>query len=588
MRTSSPGLCNMKTKTTLFSLAGQHWGKLVVSAVLAVLSAALTLVPFYIIYLIALELLNPPIDQLLVWRLAGYFVAAVIGRFVLLYASSVTSHIAAFNVIYDLRVKLASHIGCLPLGFFSQRTTGGIKKVLSEDVEQIELFIAHHIPDLTAAIVLPLITIAFFFVMDWRLALAALAPMPLALAAQAFMYGGREQRELMRKYHDSLEEINGTIVEYVRGMPVVKVFNQTVHFFTRFKETVYGHRDMIITWTKREAPPWAAFTVIVTSSMFFILPVGLWLYIKESIELPILLLFLILGAGYLAPLTRVVMLGGLITQINEGLNRINEVLLCPPISVPINPRTPESYDIEFQNVGFAYDKTRVLSGVNLKAPKGTVTALVGPSGAGKTTVARLIPRFWDIQEGDILIGGVNVRDMLPETLMDTVAFVFQDVFMFSDTIFENIRTGMEGISKENVIAAARAAHAHEFISALPDGYNTTIGEGGHVHLSGGEKQRISIARAILKDAPIIILDEATAFADPENEAKIQDAFSKLMKDKTVIVIAHRLSSITDADQIVVIDQGRIVEQGKHERLLAQPTLYKKMWEAHTSARNLTL
>ena len=570
-------------KTTLFSLAGQHKGKLTASALLAVLSAGLSLVPFYIIYLIALELLEPPVEQVLVWRLVWYFVAAVILRFLLLFGSLIVSHIAAFNTLYDLRIKLARSMGGLPMGFFNQRTTGGIKKVLSEDVEKIELFLAHHIPDLAAGIALPLMAIVLFFVLDWRLALAALPPLPLSFFILSRMFRGSDT--VLTEYHDALEAMNGTIVEYVRGMPVVKVFNQTVQSFARFQGSVCSYRDLSVQFTKKMAPPWGAFMAVATSSLFFILPVGVWLYMRRSIELPLLLLFLILGAGYLHTLPKVASFGTWLRHINEGIGRIDDVLQHPPVQVPANPRIPQRYDVEFRDVGFAYGDKRALCNINLKAAEGTVTALVGPSGAGKTTMARLIPRFWDIQEGEILVGGVNIKEMSPETLMDKVAFVFQDIFMFSDTVFENIRMGMAGTTEADVIAAAKSAQAHEFIEQLPQGYQTVIGEGGDTHLSGGEKQRVSIARAILKDAPIVILDEATAFADPENEAKIQDAFSQLMQDKTVIVIAHRLSSITDADQIVVIDKGRIVEQGEHKQLLAQPTLYKRMWEAHTAAQD---
>ncbi|MEM7331389.1 MAG: ABC transporter ATP-binding protein [Chloroflexota bacterium] len=570
-------------KTTLFSLAKQHRGKLSLSAGLSVLSAALSLIPFYVIYLIALELLAPPIEQSRVWQLVWVFTGAVIGRFLLYYIALVVSHISAFSLLYDLRISLAQRLGELPLGFFSQRTTGSIKKVLSEDVEQIELFIAHHVPDLAAAIVTPIMTIGLFFVLDWRMALAALVPIPIAFVFISRMTQGLDK--VTAEYHNSLENMNGTIVEYVRGMPVIKVFNQTVDSFTRFQSSVYGYRELATQITKKMAPPYGYFLALVGSGLFFVLTPGVWLYLRGELSLPLLLLFLILGSGYLLPLPQVIGFGSTISNINEGVGRIDKVLQHPPIEAPAQPRVPERYDVEFRDVGFAYGEKQVLRHINLQVAEGTVTALVGPSGAGKTTMARLIPRFWDIHEGEILIGGINVKEMMPETLMDKVAFVFQDIFMFTDTVYENIRMGLPDVTEADVIAAAQAAQAHEFVEKLPQGYQTVIGEGGQTHISGGEKQRISIARAILKNAPIIILDEATAFADPENEAKIQEAFSQLMHDKTVIVIAHRLSSITDADQIVVINEGQIVERGQHEQLLAKPALYKRLWEAHTAAQD---
>jgi ATP-binding cassette subfamily B protein IrtA len=569
-------------KMTLFSLARQHRLKLSLSALFAVLSSALSLAPFYIIYLIAVELLEPPIDQDLVWQLAGIFVGAVIGRFLLFFLSLMTSHIAAFCLLYDLRILLAERLGKLPLGYFNQRTTGSIKKVLSEDVEQIELFVAHHIPDLTSAIVLPLMTVVFFFALQWQLALAALLPIPIAYYFITRMSQGMDT--IMVEFHDAMESMNGTIVEYVRGMPVVKIFNQTVQSFTRFQESVFNYRALVTETTYQMAPPWGAFLAVVGSSLIFILPPGVWMYMHDDISLSLLLLFLILGSGYLLPLPRIIGFGTNISRINEGVSRIDKVLQHPPIQVPDTPQLPQHYDVEFRKVSFSYGEHQVLNQVSLKVPEGSVTALVGPSGAGKTTIARLIPRFWDIEQGEILIGGVNIKDIPPAALMDQIAFVFQDVFIFSDTVLENIRMGSDA-TEADVIAAAQAAQAHEFIEQLPNGYHTVIGEGGETHLSGGEKQRISIARVILKNAPIIILDEATAFADPENEARIQDAFSALMQEKTVIVIAHRLSSITDADQILVIDRGQVVERGQHTELLTKPALYKRMWDAHTLAQD---
>lgn len=339
-------------------------------------------------------------------------------------------------------------------------------------------------------------------------------------------------------------------------------------------------------WSKKSVPYWAAFSVIVNASLFFILPVGVWLYTKGTLDLSVLLLFLILGAGYTAPLIRVVHYGALLRQCSHGVKRIDAIFLEPVISAPAEPKVPEIYSVEFCNVSFSYGEKRVLHDVSFVAKENTVTVLVGPSGAGKTTVGQLILRFWDIQDGDILIGGTKIKAIPIDTLMNRIAFVFQDVFMLNDTVYENIRMGMKEVDQEQVIAAAKAAQAHEFIETLPNGYQTMIGERG-TYLSGGESQRLSIARAILKNAPIVVLDEATTFADPENESKIQDALSELMHGKTVIVIAHRLSTITDADEIVVINEGHVVGKGKHEELLKSQNQYKKMWEAHMASLHWT-
>jgi ATP-binding cassette subfamily B protein len=567
----------------LIEIAGQKKVKLVLSGFLAAVSAILGFIPFIIIYLVIVELLSPPIEQAYVIRLAWIAFSAIVGRAIFLYGSGMLSHVAAFDILYGLRRNLSRKLGGLYMGYFTQRTSGEIKKIVNEDVERVELFVAHHIPDIVAGIILPIITISYLFTIDWRLSLIMLIPLPLAFMAQFWAFGS-SRRGLMERYSKSMENMNGTIIEYIRGMSVVKVFGQTVHSFKRFKDSVYAYLDVIIEFSKKGSPPWAAFVVITNSAIIFILPFGVWFYIKGSLEIQSLLLFLILGAGYMVPLMRLATLTGYLSQINEGVKRIDSIIGEPDISSPLVPAIPENNYIEFCNVDFAYKEKGVLENISFKAESGSVTALVGPSGSGKTTIAQLLLRFWDIGKGDILIGGISIKDIPNEALMDKIGFVFQDAFMFSDTVYNNICMNKKGATKSDVIAAAKAAQAHDFIETLPDGYSTVIGEGGKVHLSGGERQRIAIARVILKDAPIIILDEATAFADPENEVKIQDAFSELMHDRTVIVIAHRLSTITDADQIIVLDEGRIVGKGKHEGLLESQNLYKNMWEQHTSAR----
>lgn len=581
---------NKKGIMRLLEIAGQKKWKLFISGFLAIISAVLTLAPFIIIYLVMVKLLDAsfgPKDYGYIWKLAWIAVGTIIGRFLILFISSMFSHIAAFDILYGLRKNLAKHMGGLSMGYFTEKSSGEIKKVLSEDVENIELFIAHHIPDLVAGVALPLLTIGYLFIIDWRMALIALIPLPIAIILYIVMLGGSEFKNLVKKYHDSLEKMNGTIIEYIRGMPVIKVFNQTVISFSRFKDSVYGYRDFIIAWTKKGTPPWGAFTVIVGSSLFFLLPFGIWFYIKGTLELSTLFLCLMLGAGYMIPLLKVGMMGHLLSQINEGVKRIDKIIYHPKLPDAVTSKVPEISNIEFKNVSFSYTEKEILHNISFKAKEGTVTALVGPSGAGKTTIAHLITRMWDIDKGEILIGDVNIKDIPLEKLIDKVGFVFQDTFMFSDTVYENIRMGSEVVQEEDIIHAAKAAQCHEFIEELPERYNTIIGEAGTIHLSGGEKQRIALARVILKNAPIIVLDEAIAYADAENEVKIQSAFAEIMKGKTVIVIAHRLSTIVDADQIIVIDEGKIEEMGTHTELLKSRKLYKRMWDAHTSAQKWT-
>jgi ATP-binding cassette subfamily B protein IrtA len=576
----NPGL------SRLIELAGQRKEKLTASAALAAAGTLFGFVPYIVIYLVAVALLSPPIDEAYVWNLALIALGATIARFVLMYFSTVLSHMAAFEILFGIKRSLMEKIGCLPLGYLNTRTSGGVKKIITEDVDRIELFIAHHIPDVVSGIVLPVVTILFLFTVDWRLALVSLVPVPLALIAMLHAYRESESKS-MKGYFNALDEMNGIIVEYVRGMPVIKVFNQTVASFSRLRESVYNYRDYVVRWTRECVPAFSAFTVCINLPILFILPAGVWFFITGTLELPVLILFLILGVGYMSGMMKMMMFGGIWRQIGEGVSRIDAIMNEPELPAPEHPKIPDEYSVEFRDVFFSYGSEPVLSGVSFAAPAGSVTALVGPSGAGKSTAAQLIPRFWDVDSGSITVGGVDVRDIPPEKLMDMVSFVFQDLFMFHDTIEENIRMGNKKASKEEVAAAAGAAQADGFIRELPDGYDTVIGSAG-TYLSGGEQQRIILARAILKDAPVIVLDEATAFADPENESKIQAAFANLMKGKTAIVIAHRLSTITDAGRIVVIDDGEVEECGRHEELLEKTGLYARMWEAHTSARRWRL
>lgn len=569
----------------LLQIAGRKKILLIASSTYSVVSEIFALIIFLVIYLVTVELINPPIEWNHIWTYIWIAVVALLGRMALKYCSTILSHIAAFNILYELRVSITKHLGGLNMGYFSHHNTGSLKKILNEDVEQIELFVAHHIPDLAAGIAIPVFTTIFLLIFDWRLALAMLVPVPLAFVALNSTFA--QNKDEMGKYHQAMERMNSTIIEYVRGMPVIKIFNQTVQSFTRFQSTVYTFRDFCNDWTERSIGSWAIFVALLGAPLLFILPVGIWLYLAGQLQLPVLILFLIVGVGYMKPVYALMRVGSMLAQITEGVRRVDSILEQKGLPGPASPKIPENYSIEFQNVDFAYDENQVLHDVSFKIDEGKVFALVGPSGSGKTTIANLTARLWDINKGKILIGGVNIKDIPLDYLMDKTALVFQDVFIFSDTVMENIKMGRENVNEEDVIAAAKAANIHDFImEELPKGYQTLIGESG-VHLSGGEKQRISLARAMLKDAPIVVLDEATAFADPENEVKIQEAFSELLKNRTVLIIAHRLSTITDSDEIMVLDEGSIVERGTHEKLLENRNLYGEMWESHTSAREWT-
>ena len=578
----------------LIEIAGTKKWWLIGSMILAVTASLAQFVPYIAVYNIMIELArkaaNPSlINNSLVWHWAYISLIALAIYGILLYCSNMMSHIAAFNILYEMRVALAKKLVSLPMGFFGKKSSGEIKKVMSEDVERIELFIAHHIPDITTATIFPLLTLAYLFLVDWRLAAVILLVFIAAIVLQSTMINNQRSKKTMKEYHASLAGMNTSIVEYIRGMQVVKIFNRSLDAFDRLKTDIFNFRNFSIRVTKDFSYVYTGFLTILSSTLLFIIPAGVYLLINSAsyVEyIPTLLLFLILGAGIFFPLLKLMWMSSLLNQNSAGVDIIDNILNMPEIPEPSSPVKPGNSSVEFINVSFSYDESPVLKNISFRAAPGSVTALVGPSGAGKTTIGMLTARFWDITSGEILIGGVNIKDIGSEMLMNYVSFVFQDNLLFYDTIEENIRMGAKA-TREEVEAAAKAAQCHEFILELEKGYETLVGEGG-IYLSGGEQQRIALARAILKDSPVIILDEATAFADPENEAKILESFSNLIKNKTVLVIAHRLSTITNADQILVIDEGIIKEHGVHDELLNLEKLYTKMWNTYSISKNWKL
>jgi len=575
----------------LLQIAGSKKWMLFASMILAVVAAIFQFVPIIAVYLIVTELATHATDLSMVnqdklYSLAFFSLGSVLLFGIFMYVSSLISHISAFTILYEIRVKISNKLSMLPMGFFNKKSSGKIKKVMAEDVERIELFVAHHIPDITTAIVFPAVIIIYLFIVDWRLALAALVPFPIAIGMMALMMGRRAKKSYL-EYHKALENMNSAVVEYVRGMPVVKVFGTSIDSFQRLKESVLYYRKWVTEMSKDYSLKYPMFLTIASSSLIFIIPMSVYILNNTNAGnefIPTVLLFLIVGGSFFFPILKMMFVGSYLSQISVGVDRIDEILNMEEIENKDSNLKPKDTSVEFDSVSFSYDKTTVIDNVSFTAKPGTVTALVGPSGAGKTTLGLLTARFWDTNSGSIRIGGVGIKDLSVETLMNYVSFVFQDGFLFFDTIDENIRMGNSKATKEDVINAAKAAQCHDFIEELSNGYDTLVGEGG-TYLSGGEVQRISIARVILKNAPIVVMDEATAYADPENEGKILQGLSKLIENKTVIIIAHRLSTITNADQILVIDKGKIIEQGTHHTLVENKGLYAKMWETYSQARN---
>ena len=566
----------------LLQIAGQRKSLLLASCTLAVIHSVLSLVPYALVFYIIKELTQSQPNFSTVQQYVVYAIVMVIVSMVAFLLSGILSHIAAFNILYGLRKTITKKVGILPMGYLSHRNSGAFKKIISDDVERIETFVAHQIPDFVKAIALPLLTLGYLFSEDWRLALISCLPLLVLVVIMPLMFGSKNQN-LTQKYHHSLEEMSAGIVEYVRAMPVMKIFQQSAETFDKYGKKVLTFHRFVSEWIRHSSPPFAIFMSFASNAMLPVLVLGLYLYFHNGLTLTTLLFFLILGTGYMRPVFAMSNMAMQLQLIEQGVQQIDKILEAPVLPETHTPQEPTHYDIRFDKVSFAYDGEHyVLNDINFIAKEGSITALVGPSGAGKSTVGQLLSRFWDVQEGSISIGGVDIRQLSTEKLMQMVSFVFQDSFMFAQTMYENIRMGMNK-TKEEVIEATKAAQIHDFIMSLPKGYDTLFGQQG-VHLSGGEQQRFQLARAILKNAPILILDEATAFADPENEYKIQQAFSELIKGKTVLVIAHRLSTITTADQIIVFEKGEINAIGTHNELLQSSELYQRMWNAHNRAK----
>ena len=579
----------------LFEIAGERKGLMILAGALSAASAACMLVPYWSVYEILNELLHNGGDWnrvdgalLIRWGWIAFF--GLIGGLLLLYGALMSSHVAAFRILYGLRVSLSRHIGRLPLGYLNGTSTGTIKKTMEQNIEKIENFIAHTIPDMVNVVATIALMFAIFFSLNGWLAAVCLAAIAVSIVLQFSNFMGKKAQEFTRIYFDAQERMSASAVQYVRGMPVVKIFGQSVRSFRQFNAEIEAYKTYALKVCDTYQSGMIAFVVILNSLITFILPVGLLLTGgAANISLAaVWLFFIVMGPGVASPVYKLMYLGGGTREINEGVVRIDRIFEQRPIPEATNPQRPESYDIEFRNVSFSYEnkeeatRTEALRDLTFTARQGEITALVGPSGSGKSTVANLIPRFWDVRQGEIRIGGINIKEIATEYLMDIVSFVFQDTFLFYDTLYENIAVGRPDAKREEVEAAARAAQCHDFIERLPNGYMTRIGDKG-VYLSGGEAQRICVARAILKNAPILVLDEATAFADPENEYKMQQALQALIRNKTVIIIAHRLSSIISAGQIVVLKEGRLVQCGRHGELSTTDGVYKKMWDAYTDA-----
>lgn len=570
---------------TLLSFAGPCKGKMTLSVLCAIVSVTGGFIPFLAIYEILLVFINRTSDfqAILFWCLIG--VAGYLAKVVFFGISTILAHISAYTILEGLRLKIANRLMAAPLGEVLSRRIGYLKNIIMDKVEELEPPLAHMIPELTSNLLLPIVIFIWMLAIDWRMGLAVLIAPLLAMIPMFFLM--KNYNSQYAAYMDANNHVNNVIIEYIEGIEVVKAFNQSTSSYEKFAGAVQSFKDFTLAWFKSTWKTMNLMMAIMPTTLLGVLPVGLLLTQNGTIAPAELAMCIILSLSIVGPLMKATTFINEAKSMEWAVESANELLNLPKLldsgkTVPLT-----GTDITLQNVSFSYDGAKehdVLEHINLHMEQGSFTALVGPSGGGKSTVARLIARFWDVTDGSISIGGVNIKELSIRQLSELVSFVTQDNFLFNCSLKENIRLGNPQASDEEVYVAARAACCDEFICKLENGYDTSAGDAGK-RLSGGEKQRIAIARAILKNAPIVILDEATAFTDPQNEDKIQKSIMALSKGKTLLVIAHRLSTIQNADQIVVLKKGQIIDSGKQAELLKRCPLYADMWQAHIGAKN---
>ena len=571
----------------LLSYAGGHKYFTYVSWILSAVSALTALVPFWYIWKIINEVLKTSPNFGSAANLTHYGIMAMayaIISYLIYIGALLCSHLAAFRIAANMRIDITEHIAKLPIGFTDSFGSGKLRKIINDSTAATETYLAHQLPDKYAAMATPVGLLALLLVFDWRLGLLSLVPVAVGFAVMSAMTGKRME-EKMRQYGNALAAMSNEAVEYVRGIPVVKTFGQSVFSFKKFKATIDEYKKWVLAYTKDMRLPMMLYTAAINGVFAFLILGAFWFTngTVTSEFLVNLLFYIIITPVISVTLTKIMYMSEEGMVIGDAIERIDSVLNAEPMSVGNNPQNPKDASVELENVHFSYDgKKEVVSGISLKIKGGQTVAFVGPSGGGKSTLASLISRFFDVNSGSIKIGGVDVRDIPKDELMNTVSFVFQNSKLIKASILDNVKMGKSNATDEEVLNALRAAQCMDIIEKFPDGVNTVIGSRG-VYLSGGEMQRIAIARAVLKNAPIIILDEATAFADPDNEVKVQTAFAKLSEGKTVIMIAHRLSTVRNADCIYVIADGKIAEYGNRAELIEKKGMFYKMQNDYQSS-----
>ena len=597
-----------QTIKRLLSYAGKSRGLLPLSLILSGLSALVGFVPYIMVFFVMRDVISAvaakeAVNAAALARYGLWAVGSAAAGFVLYYAALMLSHATAFTIQENLSIRMTEALAELPIGWHITHVSGKVRKVFEKNVNQLETLIAHNLPDTAQNMVSPFAILVLMLVFDWRLGLISLLPLVLAFVLQTVLMRISSNSGFMQKYEDALEQMNNAGTEYVRGISVIKTFNQSVYYFKNFYTSIMNYKEFVHKYSKSWENGYSIFLALIKAGFLFLLPAALLIAGSATLDPRFFYSFVFYLA--FAPVTytmliKIMYANSFNQRSNDALNRIEDILQAPLTKEPEKSVLPKKYDIEFKDVVFSY-KTETagsaetgntnpggdkmpqttgriaVNGISLHIPEHSLTALVGPSGGGKTTLVNLLGRFWEADSGSISIGGIDIRDIKTSDLLHTVGFVFQENKLFKESIFENIRYGKKDASREEVMEALRKAECMDIIEKLPAGIDTVYGTKG-TYVSGGEAQRLAIARALLQDAPIIVLDEATAFADAENEHKIKKTFDVLLKDKTVIMIAHRLSSVVNADKICVINEGKIEEEGTHNELLERKGLYAGMWE----------
>ena len=571
----------------LLTIAGSYRYLTYASWILSAISALIALVPYYFIWQVMREVLEVAPDFSRAQNLTynGWMAVMFAVIAVLVYiAGLMCSHLGAFRIATNLRLQSMNHIVKLPLGFAEHFGSGKLRKIVNESSAATETYLAHQLPDRANALATPCGLLVLLFVFDWRLGLLSLAPVLLGFLIMMAMTG-KEMQQKMKEYQNALDDMSNEAVEYVRGIPVVKTFGQTIFSFKKFKDSIDRYKVWVIAYTKQLRTPMMFYTAAI-NGVFVFLIAGALLFTQDQVTTEFLLnlvFYIIITPIISVTLTRIMFQSENAMIVDDALQRIDSVLNLEPLKETAHPMHPKDGSVELEQVHFSYNGEKdVLNGISISIPAGQTVAFVGPSGGGKTTLANLISRFFDPQSGTVRVGGVDVRDIPKEELMNTVSFVFQNSRLIKASIFENVRLGKPEATREEVMAALKNAQCDDILEKLPDGMDTVIGTKG-VYLSGGEQQRIAIARVMLKNTPIIILDEATAFADPDNETRVQAAFSKLSQGKTVIMIAHRLSTVAGADRIDVVKDGQIAESGSSRELMERGGLFARMWQNYQTS-----